>query len=138
MMFQAAVVLLTLLTLTTALYTNDPEEQKRLFHEFKSKHGKSYASIEEENVKFGVFLKKLELIDARNEEERKKGGSAVHGITKFSDLTEEEFKQKYLKVIRPKAFKERKVARKASSQSNVSPQSLVDWTGAYILQCVMH
>ena len=138
MICQVAVVLLILLALTTALYTNDPDEQKRLFHEFKSKHGKSYASIEEENVKFGVFLKKLELIDARNEEERKKGGSAVHGITKFSDLTEEEFKQKYLKVIRPKAFKERKVARKASSQSNVSPQSLVDWTGAYILQCVMH
>ena len=135
MMFQVAVVLLTLLALTTALYTNDPDEQKRLFHEFKSKHGKSYASIEEENVKFGVFLKKLELIDARNEEERKKGGSAVHGITKFSDLTEEEFKQKYLKVIRPKAFKERKVARKASSQSNMLPQALVDWTGTYILQC---
>ena len=137
-MIFTVVALFTLLAVATALYSIDPDEQMRLFHEFKSKHGKSYASIEEENVKFGVFLKKLELIDARNEDERKKGGLAMHGITKFSDLTEEEFKNTYLKLMLPHAFEERKVAKIASPHTNVAPQSLVDWTGAYILQCVMH
>ncbi|EPS65881.1 cysteine proteinase, partial [Genlisea aurea] len=62
------------------------------FSLFKSKYGKSYATQEEHDRRFSVFkanlrrAKKRQLLDP----------SAVHGITKFSDLTPAEFKKTFL------------------------------------------
>lgn len=58
------------------------------WEEFKRDHAKSYESAEEEEKRFGIFLKNLEVVKERNAAERAAGGSAVHGITKFSDLTQ--------------------------------------------------
>ncbi|KAE8665198.1 Cysteine proteinase RD19a [Hibiscus syriacus] len=59
---------------------------------FKSKYGKTYATQEEHDYRMGVF--KTNLIRA------KRNGlldpSAVHGVTKFSDLTPSEFRQQFL------------------------------------------
>ena len=70
-------------------------EALSLFHIFIVKYGKVY----QENTfhtKFKVFQTNLAVIKARNEEEERAGGSAVHGITRFADLTEEEFANQYL------------------------------------------
>ncbi len=51
----------------------------------------SYSADEEES-RFAIFVDNLAVIDARNAAE----GSDIHGITKFSDLTQEEFASRYL------------------------------------------
>ena len=123
-----ALAILTNSSTASTLHTSDPDEQQRLFNGFKTQYRKSY-DTNEEPAKLKAFVANLLLADARNEEERKRGGSAVHGITQFSDLTQEEFKTTYLKVKRPTAIAEKKVARMTSTQNNMLPQALVDWTG---------
>lgn len=59
---------------------------------FKSKYSKAYATQEEHDYRFSVFkanlrrAKRHQLVDP----------TAVHGVTKFSDLTPEEFQKNYL------------------------------------------
>lgn len=60
-----------------------------LFEEFKIKYNKSYATIEEATLRYNYFNRFLELIDERNGNDT----YAVHGITKFADLSEEEFRK---------------------------------------------
>jgi len=64
------------------------DEKGELWHEFKKLYGKAYHSIEEEKERYNVFLGNLQHIDSYNT--RSKG--ALHGITKFSDMTKDEFK----------------------------------------------
>ncbi|KAK4746599.1 hypothetical protein SAY87_025636 [Trapa incisa] len=59
---------------------------------FKSKYGKSYASSEEHDYRFKVFRSNLRR--ARRHQEL--DPSAVHGVTRFSDLTPSEFRRAYL------------------------------------------
>ncbi|XP_015792775.1 cathepsin L1-like [Tetranychus urticae] len=63
---------------------------------FKTKYGKYYASTAEETFRRNVFAQKLEEIKAHNR--RADNGEVTYrkGINKFSDLTAEEFKAKYL------------------------------------------
>jgi len=64
---------------------------------FKTKYGKLYASAEE-NVRFNIF--KQNFIKAKRMSAR--DPHATYGVTKFSDLTSEEFKSIYLmNVTRP-------------------------------------
>jgi hypothetical protein len=81
-----------------------------------------------------VFVANLHLADARNEAERLNGGTAVHGVTKFSDITPEEFAATYLRVTRPDSSNEKKLAKTIQQLATaVTPQALVDWTGRYIM-----
>ena len=127
------IVALTILTFTaaeSALYSSNLNNQLSLFHEFKRAHGKSYVSEEEEARKFQVFVANLHLADARNEAERLNGGTAVHGVTKFSDITPEEFAATYLRAMRPDNISNEKKAAKTIHQlAVVAPQAIVDWTG---------
>jgi len=66
------------------------------FAEFTSKYNKVYASSDEFQIRFKVFAENLALIDERNSENIAAGGEAVHGITQFADLTQNEFKATYL------------------------------------------
>ncbi|KAK8572571.1 hypothetical protein V6N13_048160 [Hibiscus sabdariffa] len=59
---------------------------------FKSKYGKTYATQEEHDYRMGVF--KANLLRAKRN--RLLDPSAVHGVTKFSDLTPSEFRQQFL------------------------------------------
>jgi len=52
--------------------------------------------MEIESRKFSIFLENLKMADRRNELEQKNGGSAVHGITQFSDLSQAEFESHFL------------------------------------------
>ncbi|KAK7280707.1 hypothetical protein RJT34_25774 [Clitoria ternatea] len=62
------------------------------FASFKSRFGKSYATQEEHDYRFGVFKSNLR----RAKLHAKLDPSAVHGVTKFSDLTPSEFRRQYL------------------------------------------
>ena len=52
--------------------------------------------METESRRFTIFLENLKMADRRNELELANGGSAVHGITNFSDLSQAEFESRYL------------------------------------------
>lgn len=67
-----------------------------LFKSFKKKFHKSYGSAEEESEKYSNFKAFLQLIDERNDAEQMNGGSAVHGITQFADISQTDFENTYL------------------------------------------
>ncbi|KAF7829616.1 cysteine proteinase 15A-like [Senna tora] len=62
------------------------------FSNFKTKFGKTYATREEHDYRFGVF--KANLLRAKLHQNL--DPSAAHGVTKFSDLTHSEFSQQFL------------------------------------------
>lgn len=71
----------------------------------------------------------MKLLDERNKAEQAKGGSALHGITKFSDLSESQFKSKYLTyVIKNKENPIRKTAQIPNYQGT---ETSVDWSDVY-------
>jgi len=82
----------------TSLGASNPETVKELFDNFKSEHRVSYSTMDEEMHRFSIFVKHLALIDSRNADEhaRSDGNGAVHGITRFADLTQQEFEDMYL------------------------------------------
>lgn len=64
----------------------DLEEKK--FGIFMAQHGKKYDSDEEYQYRLGVFKQNLQKIKLLQEYEE---GTATYGVTRFADLTEEEF-----------------------------------------------
>lgn len=59
-------------------------------------YNKQYSSPAIEESRFNYFVNNLKLADARNLAELEKGGTAVHGITKFFDNDEKEFQTYFL------------------------------------------
>jgi C1A family cysteine protease len=96
MIYQTVVALAVLATASAKLFTEDHSHQKFMWESFKSEHGKSYSTMEEETQRFGFFLENLKAADLRNAAEAKMQGTAVHGITKFSDLSQAEFESRFL------------------------------------------
>lgn len=62
------------------------------FHEFLKRFNKKYSGPEEHKRRFSIF--KSNLLEAMHHQAL--NPTAIHGITKFSDLTEEEFSSMYL------------------------------------------
>ena len=73
-------VIYTCLLVSCLASSLDPTEE---FAKFKSLHGKSYISLEEEEVRFRHFKDNLAKIEKHNSE----GHSWRLGVTKFADLT---------------------------------------------------
>ncbi len=71
----------------------------------------------------------MKIIDARNQEELAVGGTAVHGITKFSDITEEEFKKRFLNLDASKLNLANVTV--AEITRPVELGTAVDWAGVY-------
>ncbi|KAL3734210.1 hypothetical protein ACJRO7_023541 [Eucalyptus globulus] len=69
---------------------------ERHFVDFKLRFGKAYATPEEHDYRLGVFKANLR----RARLHQKLDPSAVHGVTKFSDLTPEEFRRQFLGLKR--------------------------------------
>jgi hypothetical protein len=83
-----------------------------------------YETVLEETTRFGHFQNSLSDIDERNIKEQESGGSAVHGVTPFSDLSSTEFSTKYL------GFKATDSKKKSSEKVSEEPyMGSVDWTG---------
>lgn len=122
------VSLALLATASAKLYSADQTHQKYLWESFKTEFRKSYSTMDEESRRFALFLENLKLADLRNESERKAGGSATHGVTKFSDLSQAEFEAHFLTADVSKKVKGSlgKVDAKVDTTSG-----LVDWSGVY-------
>ena len=95
------------------------------FAAFKAKFDKTYTSIDEEATRFNIFKENLNHIS----KQKKMISSYVVGITQFSDLTHQEFKDLYLGGYKnPSNIHSLNV--KASERSSYSPKDLpesVDW-----------
>ena len=113
------------------------KEQKALFEEFKATHGKRYGQTvatasanDEESDRFAAFVDNLARADERNARERQRGGTAVHGVTQFSDMTPGEFKRNYLGYVAPakNAIKDADVAKVRKYTGSATS---VNWTGVY-------
>jgi len=104
-------------------------EHADLFDEFKKTFGKDYDS-KEEKERYSTFLTNLEKVDTRNEKERKAGGTAVHGITQFADISPGEFKKYYLGYVAPSA--EAKAAVQPSKvEKYTGTAKSVNWANVY-------
>jgi len=67
-----------------------------LFEEFKAKHGVAYRSTDEHDHRFAIFAENVKENSRKNAILKAKGADEVHGVTKFSDLTQEEFEKMML------------------------------------------
>jgi len=67
-------------------------EKSAWFDAFQKQFAKSYDTDEERSFRRDAFVANLDLIAARNAD----GALGVHSVTKFADLTHEEFKARYL------------------------------------------
>jgi len=103
--------------------TNDQDFAK--FQGFMTKFEKTYPTMQEMEHRFAVFQKFLEMVDSRNEANMLAGGESVHGITMFSDLTQDEFQSLYL--MKPGRY----IPRTHDGEVEVIPglptASILDW-----------
>lgn len=88
-------VLLSALGVATSAMTIAPEVMSA-FKDFQVKYGKTYTNDVEWAKRMGVFAENFEKLSGQNRDHMLMGGQSVFGITKFSDLTAEEFKTTYL------------------------------------------
>ena len=106
------------------------------FAAFKQTYSRHYASPEEEAIRFGHFRDSLARVAARNAEHK----TTVFGITKFSDLSREEFRNTYLSYKPNPALTEEFIANAkltlSHSQLHKSVKNLapnVDWREAGVV-----
>jgi len=85
-------LILCLITISFTLSIHDGNYAIQ-FKEFIQRYGKKYSTPEEFRLRYSIFAKNLMKIDKLN---RIEAGNKIHGITKFADLTKEEFKNRYL------------------------------------------
>jgi C1A family cysteine protease len=69
---------------------------KNLFTRFQDQYSRSYDDKTEEAKRFSIFKDNLQKVFDMNEAAQKAGKTVKYGVTKFSDLTPEEFKSIYL------------------------------------------
>jgi C1A family cysteine protease len=105
--FSLLVVLVSLFCLAKAhkkdhvkrlqkLFTENEKHQRFMFSEFIRNYAKQYSSPAIAETRFKNFVNNLKLSDRRNEEAVAAGGEPVHGITKFADQDEKEFREYFL------------------------------------------
>ena len=80
-------------------YSNLSDDAKQLlFEAYTTAYNRNYSDDDMRIKRFKAFSKSLSNANKRNEKEKKLGGSAVHGITKFSDLSDDEFREQFLRA----------------------------------------
>ena len=108
--------------------------QRKLFVQFQKDYGVTYKGDKEEKSRLSHFKSFLELIDDRNAEEVAAGGEALHGITKFADLSQTEYEDQYLGTYQ--MIKEKNLIDTGAKEGNVNTlikdgTEAKDWTGIY-------
>ena len=97
---------------------------------YKRDWNKVYATAEEDERRFSNFISNLKLAAERNEAERAVNGTAMYGITKFSDMSMEEFRAHFLKSDPAlKKGKGIKVKVEALPAATLAKNEFIDWTG---------
>eukprot|EP01060_Flectonema_neradi_P024305 TRINITY_DN32_c1_g1_i4.p1 TRINITY_DN32_c1_g1~~TRINITY_DN32_c1_g1_i4.p1 ORF type:complete len:339 (+),score=71.63 TRINITY_DN32_c1_g1_i4:53-1069(+) len=85
---KLSLALLSIPCMAAGLSASAEDVARLAFDSFKDKYNKEYKSENEEAKRFEAFKASLDRVAA--------SGNPTHGITKFSDLTPEEFKATYL------------------------------------------
>ena len=106
------------------------DEVKTLFHTFKATYQKDYIDDAEDDKRLKHFQAYLTRVDERNTKEREAGGTAVHGLTKFADMSHSEFKEKMLGYRKPEG-KTAVLKKTATVDKYTGDLKKVDWTGVY-------
>jgi len=88
-MFHGAVLLLVLAATATPMLGHNAQLAK--WNEFKRTYGKSYATAEEENRRFNIFIENQRYIDQHNQEFKAGKHTFTVGVNKFADMTNKEF-----------------------------------------------
>ena len=100
-------------------YTNLSNEGKKvLFDAFAATYNRQYKDDGTKEERFNAFRDQLQRVHERNEKERTAGGTAVHGITKFADFTDDEFSQTFLRSSPDYRSKDGKKSRKLGDKSS--------------------
>jgi len=120
--------LLSVGVVSADLFVSHPDHQKFLFDGFKTDFNKKYSAEEEDN-RFHIFISNLKLADERNAEEKKNGGTAVHGITQFMDLSPAEFRNRFL-LSDPRMKTNGAEVVEISEPVNTTA-GVTDWSGKY-------
>ena len=79
--------------------------------------------------RFSHFITNLKIADQRNVAEKLAGGSAVHGINKFSDMSQEEFALRYLRADASLRTTNRTVAHISTPVK--ADLGLIDWSDIF-------
>lgn len=108
-------------------FSNNTAYMRAAFDDFKVEYNRVYSSTAEDATRFSIFVENMKIADERNAAEAAGGGSAVHGITKFSDMSQEEFASRYLLSVPEES--QAPVEYTAELASGVSASQ--DWTGVY-------
>ena len=127
MIYRVLAALTLLASASASLYRDDPSHQKYLWETFKRDFNKAYGTMDEETRRFTIFLENLKMADLRAEQERKAGGSAMHGITKFSDLSQAEFEAHLL--TSDVSMKSKNPTFEVEQRTADATLGLVDWSG---------
>jgi len=89
-MFRTLIFLAFILSVAIALPSE--QEAQELFKEFQLKYDRTYVSQKASEYRFSVFKESLARVEKLNAEST----GALYGITKFSDMTPEEFENQML------------------------------------------
>jgi len=128
MIYQTVVALAMLAVPSMGrLFNEDPVLQKTMFDNFKREHGRSYKTMDEETHRFANFIANIRKADDRNDAELNAGGSAAHGITKFSDYTDDEFKG----LLGSDPSLKKSEGTILTNHVYTGAATSVDWTGKY-------
>jgi len=114
-------VLITLASLCVGGFASTRVEQE--FEAFKAKYGKVYASPAEEQLRLNIFKENYFGASVQN----KRTTSYTTGVTQFSDLTMQEFKDTYLGLKRPAAPVSNRVLTSSLASSGNSLPDSVNW-----------
>ncbi len=117
----------------TVFSTMQDEDHSRMFDSFKRHYRRTYKGTHEEKSRLEQFKRNMALIDIRNAKELRAGGTAQHGITKFSDLSRDEIKKRYTNFKRNSdvSLSHFKKIDKNYKEHIKTTTTSVDWTGTY-------
>ena len=107
------------------------DDQVTLFQDFQNTFKKAYDTKKEQKSRMKNFQDFLSRVDERNADEKKAGGSAVHGLTIFSDLSTEEFQENFMGYIPPKSSTKKYEKLAVSVDAYTGTKTNVDWAGIY-------
>jgi Papain family cysteine protease/Cathepsin propeptide inhibitor domain (I29) len=104
------------------------EEEELLFRGFTAKFHKTFIDEKQRLESFTIFKNSLGFIDEHNEANIANGGGIVHGLSKFSDMTIDQFKSTFLTASPKKTSLNIQRAVVTPYEGFVAS---VDWSGKY-------
>lgn len=100
------------------------EEVRQMYDEWRAQHRKISGGLGEESRRFEIFWDNLRYIDEHNRPEN--NHSYTLGLTRFADLTNEEYRSLYLGVKPPQA-RHRKLSDRYQVANGDELPDEVDW-----------